>query len=150
MSSTNFLKETIDFLKDNRKSPKDVISVGTAKHRMSWDVFSKHANVIYDNGFGGAEIMKSLIIYGKDFVAFRNEYDGSEWWQMIDIPESGQPNIDDNKNISFLAEFEEEHVTDIEYKYTTQQTCHNFDVFYEVKVLKSKTWDDFDFDDYFF
>ena len=146
----NLLKETIDFLSKNNRSPKDVLSIGAEKYRISWDTFVKHADVEYDNGFGGCEIIKNIKIYGKDFIAFRNEYDGSEWWQMIEIPEDNQPNIDDNKNISFLSNFEEERITDIGEIYTTLQTCHNFDVFCEVKVLKSKTWNDFEFEDYFY
>ncbi len=146
----NLLKETIDFLSKKNRSPKDVLSIGAEKYRISWDTFAKHADIEYDDGFGGCEIIKNIKIYGKDFIAFRNEYDGSECWQMIEIPENNQPNLDDNKNISFLANFEEEHVTDIGERYTTEQTCHNFDVFCEVKVLKSKTWNDFDFNNYFF
>ena len=146
----NFLKETIDFLSKNNRNPKDVVSIGTEKHRISWDTFVKHADIEYDEGLGCCEIIKNIKIYGKDFIAFRNEYDGYEWWQFILIPEDNQPNLVDSDNISFLVNFEEEHITDIGERYTEQQTCHNFDVFCEVKVLKSKTWDDFKFDDYFF
>lgn len=139
----NLLKETIDFLSKNNRSPKDVLSIGAEKYRISWDTFAKHADIEYDDGFGGCEIIKNIKIYGKDFVAFRNEYDGSEWWQFISIPEDNKPNLDDNDNISFLANFEEENISDDEEEYTTQVTCHNFDIFCEVKVLKSKTWNDF-------
>lgn len=144
----NLLKETIDFLSKNNRSPRDVISVGAEKYRISWEVFAKHADIEYYNGFGGCEIIKNIKIYGKDFVAFRNEYDGSEWWQFILTLEDKQPNLGDNDNISFLADFEEENVIDNEEEYTTQVTCHNFDVFCEVKVLKSKTWNDFEIEDY--
>ena len=66
---TNFLKETIDFLSKNGKTPDDVISIGTDKYRMSWNTFARHANVNYDSGFGGCEIMKNIRIYGKDFIS---------------------------------------------------------------------------------
>lgn len=146
----NLLKETIDFLSKNNRNPKDVISVGSEKYRISWDIFAKHADIEYDNGFGSCEIIKNIKIFGKDFIAFRNEYDGSEWWQFISIPEDNKPNLDDNDNISFLANFEEENVSDDEEEYITQVTCHNFDVFCEVEVLMSKTWKNFEFEDYFF
>lgn len=154
----NLLKETIDFLSKNNRSPKDVLSIGAEKYRISWDTFAKHADIEYDNGFGGCEIIKNIKIYGKDFVAFRNEYDGSEWWQFISIPEDNKPNLDDNDNISFLANVEEENISDDEEEYVidneeeyiTQVTCHNFDIFCEVEVLKSKTWKDFEIEDYLF
>ena len=109
------------------------------------NTFVKHADIEYDEGLGCCEIIKNIKIYGKDFIAFRNEYDGYEWWQFILIPEDNQPNLVDSDNISFLVNFEEEHITDIGERYTEQQTCHNFDVFCEVKVLKSKTWDSYAF-----
>lgn len=146
----NLLKETIDFLSKNNRSPKDVISVGSEKYRISWDTFAKHADIEYYNGFGGCEIIKNIKMFGKDFIAFRNEYDGSEWWQFISIPEDNKPNLGDNDNISFLANFEEEKVIDNEEEYTTQITCHNFDIFCEVKVLKFKTWNDFEIEDYLY
>lgn len=52
----NLLKETIDFLSKNNRNPKDVISVGTEKYRMSWNMFAKHADIEYDNGFGGLRV----------------------------------------------------------------------------------------------
>lgn len=146
----NLLKETINFLSKNNRSPKDVISVGSEEYRISWDTFAKHADIEYDEGLGGCEIIKNIKIYGKDFIAFRNEYDGYEWWQFILIPKDNQPNLVDSDNISFLANFEEECVTNSGEIYTTQQTCHNFDIFCEVKVLKSKTWNDFEIEDYLY
>ena len=43
-------------------------------------------DTFYDNGYGGAEIYEGLHMKGhsKDgtpFMIFRNEYDGSEWWE---------------------------------------------------------------------
>lgn len=146
----NLLKETIDFLSKNNRSPKDVLSIGAEKYRISWDTFAKHADIEYDEGLGGCEIIKNIKIYGKDFIAFRNEYDGYEWWQFVLIPEDNQPNLGDSDNISFLANFEEEHITDNGERYTTQEICHNFDIFCEVKVLKSKTWNDFEIEDYLY
>lgn len=146
----NLLKETINFLSKNNRNPKDVLSIGAEKYRISWNAFAKHADIEYDEGLGSCEIIKNIKIYGKDFIAFRNEYDGYEWWQFVLIPKDNQPNLVDSDNISFLANFEEEHVTDKGERYKTEQTCHNFDIFCEVKVLKSKTWNDFEIEDYLY
>lgn len=49
----------------------------------------------YDNGYGGAMIHEGLHMRGYNragtpFIMFRNEYDGSEWWDVqylyIDLP----------------------------------------------------------------
>lgn len=44
-------------------------------------------DTFYDNGYGAAEIYEGLHMkgYSKDgtpFIMFRNEYDGSEWWEI--------------------------------------------------------------------
>lgn len=41
----------------------------------------------YDNGYGGTMIHEGLHMRGYDktgtpFIMFRNEYDGSEWWEI--------------------------------------------------------------------
>lgn len=65
----------------------------------------------YDNGFGGAEVCEGLHIRGYNkvgtpFVMFRNEYDGSEWWELhflyTDLP------IGDVANLSNSPDYFEE------------------------------------------
>lgn len=97
----NFLEETLKKLNEYGKQECNVVSVGNDKYRISWDVFKKNANFDYDSGFGGHNICCDLKIYGDDFIMFRYEYDGSEWWEVINIPRDNHPNIN-NKNISFL------------------------------------------------
>lgn len=42
------------------------------------------ANFDYDSGYGWPEIPENLIVYFKDGTyIFRNEYDGSEWWECV-------------------------------------------------------------------
>ena len=79
---TNLLKETIECLNKNCKDTKDVEWIGIADNWIDWETFSKIADINYDNGFGGAEINTSLIIYGKGFWLEREEYDGAECWNF--------------------------------------------------------------------
>lgn len=92
MNYTNFLEETKDTLKRIRKTTKDVISVGTPEHRISWEDFEKLANFRYDDGFGHQVINEKLRVYGKDFILYRVEYDGSEWWESIKLLDDYSPN----------------------------------------------------------
>jgi hypothetical protein len=82
----NLLKETIDFLKEYEKSPKDVLWVGTNKSFCSWHEFERVANIEYDDGYGTKEVDLSLKVVGQDFWLERHEYDGSEWWEFKTQP----------------------------------------------------------------
>lgn len=102
----NLLSETTEFLNSINRKPEDVLFVGTLKNRMSWNTFSKNADFDYDNGFGGQEIAPDLAVYGKDFVCYRHEYDGSENWEVIFLPEAFSItkninyNLDENSKIN--------------------------------------------------
>lgn len=94
----NLLKETIEILNKNGRVEEDVLWVGRGFYVVSypwrtnkltkntWDYFKKHADFLYDNGFGGEEIPLDLIVVGKDFWLERHSYDGSEWWEFKTIP----------------------------------------------------------------
>lgn len=80
----NFLDETIKVIKESNHNLNDVMFIGSAdgKYRMDIEKFIKKANFTYDNGYGGAEIAKDLIIYFNDHTYIeRGEYDGAEWWE---------------------------------------------------------------------
>lgn len=89
----NLLEETKAALKNIGKTTKDVISVGTPEHRISWEDFEKLANFQYDSGYGYQVINENLKVYGKDFILYRAEYDGSEWWDFIKLLDDYSPNI---------------------------------------------------------
>ena len=79
----NFLEETITKIYASGHSLNDVMFIGTEDgyHRISWSKFEKISDFDYDSGFGCQEI-PSLIVYFKDNTyMFREEYDGSEWWE---------------------------------------------------------------------
>ena len=82
----NFLEETKSAIRESEHLIEDIMFIGSndGKYRMKWYEFDVKANFDYDNGFGWQEIPENLIIYFKDGTyIFRNEYDGSEWWECI-------------------------------------------------------------------
>ena len=97
----NLFDETLKILRDNSKTPDDVLWVGlldrdiacsdvTAIGKTTWEDFAANANFVYDNGFGSIEINDRLVIVGDTWWLERHEYDGSEWWefkQKFDEPE---------------------------------------------------------------
>jgi|SRR6267143_1107027 len=89
MSQTNLLQETLETLKAAGKTVSDVAWVRFGKDtefQCSWADFAAAADFTYDNGYGGAEIDRSLKIVGADWWLERGEYDGSEWWEFKTLP----------------------------------------------------------------
>lgn len=83
----NLLKETIQKLEENRKTPEDVLWCGSEEFGyFTWSDFLLMANREYDSGYGGQEVATDLRIVGKDWWLERHEYDGSEWWEFKSIP----------------------------------------------------------------
>lgn len=79
----NFLKETMEAIKDCGRNVSDVMFVGSenGKYRMAWEKFEQKADFLYDNGYGAQEIAYDLIVCFKDGSYLdRYEYDGSESW----------------------------------------------------------------------
>ena len=78
--------EELDFTWDSIKyiSVKDSDWKDDAKlYEIKIDDFIKFAKSYnYDEGFGGAEVNKTLrIVFYDDSFLERGEYDGSEWWE---------------------------------------------------------------------
>ena len=86
---SNLLEETLKELKDNNKSPSDVMWCGSEEFGyFKWKDFETIASwTNYDGGYGGQEIAKDLLIVGKRFWLERHEYDGSEWWEYKTLPQ---------------------------------------------------------------
>ena len=83
----NLLKETIEDLKANGKTPKDVLWIGTSKHAFTWHDFETVAKLAdYDSGFGSQKVASDLMVVGPDFYMDRHEYDGSERWDYHSVP----------------------------------------------------------------
>ena len=84
----NLLKETLECLKDNNKTPEDVLWVGSqdGKFAISWNEFIKLSeNFEYDAGFGAQEVASNLVVVGDNWWLERSEYDGSESWEFKSI-----------------------------------------------------------------
>lgn len=88
--SCNLLEETIAVLGENGKTPADVLWVGDGKLAVSWSRFAKMIQgVVYDSGFGRAEICGGLLVVGNWWWLERKEYDGSERWDFKELPKLG-------------------------------------------------------------
>lgn len=80
---TNLYEETIGKLRENGKTAKDVLWVGSTEAFCTWEDFEAIAtNTSYDAGYGGQEICPDLLVVGKGWWLERHEYDGSEWWEF--------------------------------------------------------------------
>lgn len=83
---TNLLRETEEALRDNNKSMDDVVWFGSSRCYLTRETFMKLSDVEYDSGFGTPEIATDLMVVGEGWWLVRDEYDGSEWWNYIEIP----------------------------------------------------------------
>lgn len=84
----NLLKETLDALKENGKTPADVrwVCRTSISARCTWEDFAKQANFEYDNSSGWMEIPADLVVVGDDWWLEREEDDVAEWWEFKAIP----------------------------------------------------------------
>lgn len=84
----NLLKETITSLGHYDLSPEDVLWIGIrdGSQTTNWKDFAIMADREYDEGYGGVEILETLVVVGKDWWLERHEYDGSEWWEYKTLP----------------------------------------------------------------
>jgi hypothetical protein len=84
----NLLKETIDKIQAYHKEISDIVYIGDGEgSSCTWDEFTLMANREYDDGYGGAEVLTSLkIVFDDNTWLERGEYDGSEWWNYMELP----------------------------------------------------------------
>ena len=87
----NLLEETIERLKENNKTTKDVEFVSADGTSFTWADFIIVADKEYDDGFGSPEVNLGLVVVGKDFWLERHEYDGSEHWEYKELPTKLKP-----------------------------------------------------------
>jgi len=80
------LEETIEDIKRNGHKISDIIFIGSEKsgHSCTWEEFTILANQDYDSGYDAAKVaIDLLIIFSDGSSMYREEYDGSEWWEYI-------------------------------------------------------------------
>ncbi len=83
--------EIIDKLKEEDLSVNDIEFISmeaeedTGKYVvLTWEEFqSIYSRLSYDNGLGSQEINPTLTIYTKDYIFYRREYDGGEWFESV-------------------------------------------------------------------
>lgn len=82
----NLWSETIEVLKENGKTWKDVefVCFDGKCEIGNFETIARNTN--YDNGYGFNEISGILKVVGKDWWLERGEYDGSEWWEYKTMP----------------------------------------------------------------
>lgn len=69
---------------------------------LTWQEFeSQYLRLSYDNGLGSQKINPTLTIYTKDYIFYRREYDGGEWFEYVPTKQYILDNADafNDKNI---------------------------------------------------
>ena len=80
---TNFWKETIELMNEKDVSFNDVVAIYGDNFQITKENFEKIAKITeYYDGFGLQQVAADLKILGKNFIMYRAEYDGSEWWEF--------------------------------------------------------------------
>lgn len=85
-ANENLLKETINVLKENGKTISHIQFVACNQGIIDLGQFFSLADRLYDDSFGGAEVLQDLVVVGPDWWLERHEYDGSEWWEYKERP----------------------------------------------------------------
>ena len=98
----NLLQETLEKIKNYHKQESDIVYIGDGHGSCcTLDEFKIMANIEYDNSWGSAEILTSLkIVFNDGTWLERGEYDGSEWWDYMEIP-----NQKSDKKLTSLLEY---------------------------------------------
>ena len=81
---TNLLHETIQAIEAFGHEVQDIVFIGSivSGYSCTWTEFLLLADIEYNNGFGAQEVAYDLVIvFGDGSTMWRNEYDGSEWWE---------------------------------------------------------------------
>jgi hypothetical protein len=82
----NFLEESRKEIEESGHTPDDIVFIGSEEsgHQCSFDEFCQLADFNYDYGYGACKIAKDLVIVFSDGQKMiRQEYDGSEWWDIL-------------------------------------------------------------------
>lgn len=79
----NLWKETIGVLEKHNLSFDDVVAIYGNDFQITKENFEEVAKKTnYDSGYGSQEVASDLKILGNNFIMTREEYDGSEWWNI--------------------------------------------------------------------
>ena len=90
---TNLLQETTQAIENSGHTVQDIVFIGSidSGYSCTWAEFVLLADIEYDSGYGMREVAYDLtIVFSDGSTMWRNEYDGSEWWEYskpVKIPE---------------------------------------------------------------
>ena len=62
-----------------------ILKVG--HNQMDLDLFLQNLNFEYDSGWGSQHVFGTVWFKDNESWAYRDEYDGSEWWACQSLPE---------------------------------------------------------------
>lgn len=90
----NLLEETLNELKEEGLSFDSVSYISMDGYRIDVDTFTDlAAHTNYSNDYGHQVINNTLCIWGLNWVMFRYEYDGAEWWEVRKLPQDHKPRV---------------------------------------------------------
>ncbi len=85
----NLLEETQKALVDAGRTEDDILFVTDGRHSAFWlDFKNQIKDLVYDNGYGLANINIDLKIVGYHWWLERQVYDGKEWWMYKSCPKN--------------------------------------------------------------
>jgi len=83
----NLLEETKEILsRHNKDFNRDVNWIGCKDFVITFSDFIYLADVLYDDGYGGAEVATDLLVVGDNWWLERHEYDWAEWREYKEPP----------------------------------------------------------------
>ncbi|NUM35664.1 MAG: hypothetical protein HUU50_14045 [Candidatus Brocadiae bacterium] len=89
MAKRNLLLETLEKMEQHSKTKNDVLWVGShdGKYCITWDEFSLLSDKEYDRDSPRQIVAKDLVIAGNGWWLERKEYQGTEWWVFLELPQ---------------------------------------------------------------
>lgn len=149
----NLLKETIQAIEKSGHSIEDIHHVIVKNKEDSffnktetpiattWDAFVEMAkNLNYYNGYGNEAIWAySRVVFKDRSFLERAEYDGSEWWRFVEIPDLNVPIVEYNKSIMSVNSYEsDEEINRLKKKANAIQRKRDNEMIKEKLEVESK------------
>lgn len=104
----NLYEETVSDLDAHGYTVDDIAWVGCDDFRIDVNTFLECAKVTdYDNGYGGVEVPIDLkVILNDGSYLKRNEYDGSEWWDVCVTPKRPEKFVELDRAIPLVGSYD--------------------------------------------
>jgi hypothetical protein len=114
---SNLLAETISAIVKANQRIATVVSVRSVdgRYATTWEEYATIADHEYDSGYGSPQVAEDLVIEFQDgSYLWRNDYDGSEWWDYTPPLPPVSPNPKQIETVfgEYWPELEAIHETD--------------------------------------